>query len=173
MGVTIHFEGRLKSNQDYDDLVSKATEFAEQNKMDYKKFANEDKVLLRVRNDEEWDYKGATRGIRIDPAENCDPLNLEFDADNYIQEFCKTQFTDIDNHIKIIDFLRTLKSNFQELTVIDEGEYWETENRETLINHIKTCFHQMEWAKENDETLDGPFLLDDGRIADLKKIERL
>ena len=171
MGVTINFEGRLKSNEEYKAVMVKATEFAKKNKMDYCEFENAETVLLRVRDNQEWDYKGSSKGIRLQPDENCDPLNLEFDADNYIQEFCKTQFTDIDNHIKIIDFLRTLKSNFQELTVIDEGEYWETENRETLINHIKTCFHQIEWAKQNDETLDGPFLLDNGRIADLKKME--
>ncbi len=171
MGVTIHFEGRLKSEQDYDEVLAKATEFAKQNKMDYKKFAEEDKVLLRVRNNEDWDYKGSTKGIRIEVDENCDPFNLEFDNDNYIQEYCKTQFTDIDNHVKLINFLKTLKSNFEDLNVTDEGEYWETGNRETLINHIKTCFHQMEWAKQNDESLDGPFIVADGRIADLKRIE--
>ena len=171
MGVTIHFEGRLKSEHDYDDVMSKATDFAKKNKMISKKFENEEKVLLRVRNDEEWDYKGLSRGIRIEPAENCDPLNLEFDADNYIQEYCKTQFADINTHVAIIDFLKTLTPNFEDLKVVDEGEYWETGNKETLINHIKTCFHQMEWAKQNDETLDGPYKVADGRIADLKRVE--
>lgn len=171
MGVTIHFEGRLKSDQDYEDVIAKAAVFAKQNKMESKQFEEENKLLLRVRNDEEWDYKGSTRGIGIEPAENCDPLNLEFDANNYIQEYCKTQFTDIAIHIKIIDFLKSLKPNFEDLNVTDEGEYWETENKEILINHIKTCFHQMEWAKQNDENLDGPFKVADGRIADLKRIE--
>ena len=170
MGVTIHFEGRLKSEQDYDAVMTKATDFAEQNKLDWKKFESEEKVLLRVRNDEEWDYKGSTKGIRVEIDENCDPFNLEFDQDNYIQEYCKTQFTDIDNHIKIIHFLKTLTPNFEDLKVSDEGEYWETENKEALIDHIKTCFHQMEWAKQNDETLDGPFKVADGRIADLKRV---
>ncbi len=171
MGVTIHFEGRLKSEEDYDDVMAKATDFAKQNKMDYKQIEEDEKLLRRVRNQEDWDYNGATKGIRIEPAENCDPFNLEFDADNYIQEYCKTQFADINIHISIIDFLKTLQPNFEDLKVVDEGEYWETGNKETLINHIKTCFHQMEWAKENDPNLDGPFIVGDGRIADLKRVE--
>ncbi len=171
MGVTIHFEGRLKSEEDYDAVMRKATNFAKQNEMDFKQFEEEEKVLLRVKNNEEWDYKGTTRGIRIEPAEDCDPFNLEFDEDNYIQEYCKTQFTDIDNHVKLIDFLTTLKPNFEDLTVTDEGEYYETGNKEILVNHIKTCFHQIEWAKQNDQTLDGPFKIADGRIADLKRVD--
>ena len=171
MGVTIHFEGRLKTEQDYNEVMSKATEFAEQNRVDYKKFESEEKILLRIRHEQDWDYKGCTRGIRIQLDENCDPFNLEFDKNNFIQEYCKTQFTDVNNHIKIIDFLRSLKPNFDDLAVVDEGEYWETENKETLINHIKTCFHQIEWAKQNDETLDGPYKIADGRIADLKRFE--
>lgn len=171
MGVTIHFEGRLKSEQDFDDVMSKATDFATQNKMAFRKFEENEKLLLRVKNQEKWDYKGSTKGIRIEPAENCDPFNLEFDADNYIQEYSKTQFADITIHVAITEFLKTLVTNFEDLKVTDEGEYWETGNKEILISHIKTCFHQMEWAKQNDPSLDGPFIIGDGRIADLKKVE--
>ncbi|MFT3796474.1 hypothetical protein [Flavobacterium sp.] len=167
MGVTIHFDGKLKSENDYKTVVEFAIKFAEQNKMDFNLFEEADKLLLRVKDEQDWDYQGFVRGIRIQPHENSDPLNLEFDKDNYIQEYCKTQFADTETHVKLINFLKSIQSNFEQLHVYDEGEYWETQSEEILENHIKTCFHQIELAKQNDETLDGPFRIADGRIADL------
>ena len=167
MGVTIHFDGKLKSENNYQLIIESAKEFAQQNEMTFNLFHESDKLLLRVRDEKEWDYRGLTRGIRIQPHENSDPLNLEFDEDNYIQEYCKTQFASIETHIKIIDFLESIETNFESLSVFDEGEYWETHDKEILENHVKTCFHQIEMAKQNDETLDGPFRIADGRIADL------
>lgn len=167
MGVTIHFDGKLKSENNYEAVIQYAKEFAEKNEMEYSYFEEADKLLLRVKDEEEWDYQGLTKGIRIQPHENSDPFNLEFDKDNYIQEYCKTQFASVEIHIMLIDFLESIKSNFEQLNVYDEGEYWETHNVEILENHIKTCFHQIEMAKQNDETLDGPFRIADGRIADL------
>lgn len=167
MGVTIHFDGKLNSENDYQAIMKSAMEFAQKNEMIYNFFEEADKLLLRVKEEEEWDYQGMTRGIRIQPHENSDPFNLEFDKENYIQEYCKTQFANLEIHIKLIAFLESIKPHFDQLNVFDEGEYWETQNQEILENHIKTCFHQIEMAKQNDATLDGPFKIADGRIADL------
>ncbi|OYU78851.1 MAG: hypothetical protein CFE23_16675 [Flavobacterium sp. BFFFF1] len=167
MGVTIHFDGKLKTETDYRIVLKSAQNFAQENEMEYNFFTEANKLLLRVRDEEEWDYQGMTRGIRIQPHENSDPFNLEFDQDNYIQEYCKTQFANVETHIKLIDFLKSIRLHFDQLNVFDEGEYWDTQNVETLENNIKTCFHQIEMAKQNDETLDGPFRIGDGRIADL------
>ena len=135
--------------------------------MDFNYFEENDKLLLRVKDEEECDYNGSTKGIKIQPNENSDPFNLEFDENNYLQEYCKTQFADIQIHIKLINFLKSIESNFEELIVFDEGEFWETESEEILENHIKTCFHQIELAKQNDIALDGPFRIAGGRITDL------
>lgn len=123
--------------------------------------------MKRVKDEKEWDYQGSTRGIRIQPYDNSDPFNLEFDEDNYIQEYCKTQFTNVEIHIKLIKFLESIISNFEQLNIYDEGEYFELRNIEILDNHIKTCFYQIEMAKQNDKSLDGPFRIEDDRIADL------
>ncbi|WP_300565129.1 hypothetical protein [Flavobacterium sp.] len=169
MGVTIHFDGKLNNENDYQAVMKSATEFATKNEMEYAFFEEVDKLLLRVKDENEWDYQGMTRGIRIQPHENSDPFNLEFDKDNYIQEYCKTQFAPIETHIKLIEFLESIQSHFDQFNVFDEGEYWETHNTEVLENHIKTCFHQIEMAKQNDASLDGPFRVGDGRIADLMR----
>ena len=90
MSVTIHFEGRLNS-QNYLGLISLATNFAIANNMKYFLFEEENKTLERVKDEEDWDYIGTVKGIKIQPDIDCDPLLLEFDNNYYyIQEYCKT-----------------------------------------------------------------------------------
>jgi hypothetical protein len=167
MGVTIHFEGKLKSEDEYEKVVDTAKFFAVTNNLDYKVFAEIDKVLQRVKDEEDWDYKGPTKGIAIQPDENSDPLNLEFDQDLYVQEFCKTQFSDISVHIIIVDFLRQIEPHFETFKVDDEGEYWDTSDFSILQEHLDKCFKAIEEAKKENTALQGPFRLDDGRIVDL------
>lgn len=167
MGVTIHFEGRLKSNKDFDKVVFIAKEFAEKNEIEFSFFEESDKLLLRVKDGKEFDYQGITRGIRIQPHDNSDPLNLEFDKDNYMQEYCKTQFAEIDTHIKIVDFLRQIEPYFEKLNVEDKGEYWETKSVEILQKHIDNCFAAIEDLKKERKDLSGPYRIEDGRIIDL------
>ncbi|MBC7722061.1 MAG: hypothetical protein H7068_08560, partial [Pedobacter sp.] len=79
MGVTIHFEGQLKSDADYDKVMMTAKAFAEINAMEFSFFEASEKLLQRVKGEEDWDYLGATKGIIIQPHETSDPLILEFD----------------------------------------------------------------------------------------------
>ncbi|MGA9636873.1 hypothetical protein [Flavobacterium sp.] len=167
MGVTIHFEGKLKSDFEYEKVMLNAKAFAEANRMEYTFFTEEKKILLRHKDGEAWDYSGPTKGIRIQPHENTDPLLLEFDKNNYIQEYCKTQFATIDIHIIIATFLKSVEENFETLKVNDEGEYWQTADKTILKNRIDTCFYQIEALKQNDPTLDGPFKTEGDRIVDL------
>jgi hypothetical protein len=169
MGVTIHFEGKLKSEESFDMIITKATEFAVVNDIPYSVFFEENKVLLRVDNEDDYDYIGSTKGIRLQPHPDSDPLNLEFDKELYIQEYCKTQFSDYTIHIKIIDFLRSIQQYFVNLTVMDEGEYWETENRDILQEHLNNIFEEIQKAKNEDADLSGPFRVADGRIIDLMR----
>lgn len=171
MGVTIHFEGKLKSNKDYGQILESAKSFAETNGMDYDLIEESEKTLQRVRNEKDWDYGGLTKGIRIQPEPSSDPLNLEFDADNFIQEYCKTQFAEIKTHIKIIDFLKKIEPLFENLIVNDEGEYWETNDPEILQEHIDNCFEVIENAKAENQNLSGPYRMEDGRIVDLMEAE--
>jgi hypothetical protein len=171
MGVTINFEGKLKSETDYQKVLKTSEEFAKENQMPFTFFEESEKLLQRVKDEEDWDYVGKTKGIRIQPDENSDPLLLEFDKDNYIQEYCKTQFADIEIHIKIIGFLRNIETFFDKLIIFDEGEYWETNNVELLQEHIDNCFKEIEKEKKENKNLDGPYRLEDGRIIDLMSSE--
>lgn len=167
MGVTIHFEGQLKSNDDYDDVMSKAQNFAQFNEMPFDFFSEPLKKLSRVKDDQDWDFEGATKGIKIQPSPNSDPLWLEFDSNNYIQEFCKTQFAGSEVHLKIIALLKEIQVHFNELLVFDEGEFWETNDKIQLQNAFESYFDAAEKAMAENPKLKGPFRLEDGRIIDL------
>lgn len=171
MGVTINFEGKLISETSFETVMKIAKEFAEKNQMPFSFFEETEKLLQRVKDEEDWDYIGKTKGIRIQPDINSDPLILEFDKDNYIQEYCKTQFVDIEIHIKLINFLRQIEPCFHELLVNDEGEYWETNDAELLQEHIDNCFKGIEKAKKENKHLSGPYKVEDGRIIDLMSSE--
>ncbi len=82
-------EGQLLSPKDFDKVIETAKDFAENNGLEYFLFQEDNKLLQRVKDEEDWDYEGPTKGIQIQPDENSDPLILEFDKDYYLQEYCK------------------------------------------------------------------------------------
>jgi hypothetical protein len=166
MGVTIHFEGQLKSPLYYSDVLKMIETFAQLNNMNYEFFDNAEKTLLRVKNEDKWDYHGPTKGIKIQPHVNSDPLWIEFDKDYYIQDFCKTQFVDQEIHIKIIELLKSIEPFFENLLVTDEGEYWSTNDLDVLKKQVEICFKAMEDAKQENPKLSGPYRVSDGRIVD-------
>jgi hypothetical protein len=167
MGVTIHFEGQLKSDNDFNSVMTRAKNFAWTNEMPYEFFSVPLKKLGRVKDEKDWDYEGPAKGIKIQPDPNSDPLWLEFDKNNYIQEYCKTQFAGIGVHLKIISLLKEIEPYFNELFVIDEGEYWETNDAANLQSSLDSYFEAAEKAMAENPKLDGPFRLEDGRIVDL------
>lgn len=167
MGVTIHFEGQLSSLEVLDTLIQAVSRFAKDNGLAYSLISEDKKLLQRVKDEQDWDYQGPTRGIRIQPGENSEPLILEFDKNGYMQEYCKTQFADIAVHLLVISLLRQIQPLFRELLVADEGEYWGTSDITNLQQHIDNCFQAIADAKKENVNLEGPFRLDDGRIVDL------
>jgi hypothetical protein len=167
MGVTIHFEGQLSTPENLGKLIEIATNFAVENGLDYFLFEEDNKPLQRVKDEQDWDYEGPTKGIQIQPDINSDPLILEFDENVYLQEYCKTQFASVNTHIIVIDLLRKVEPFFKNLAVVDEGEYWETSDVVNLQQHIDNCFRAIEDAKKEKATLKGPFRLSNGRIVDL------
>ncbi|UOE37011.1 hypothetical protein [Chryseobacterium oryzae] len=167
MGITIHFEGKLKNNENFDLLIRKVIEFSQFENWEYFQFENDNKILERVRNDEDWDYEGLTKGIQVQPHENSEPLNFEFDKDLYIQEYCKTQFAEIETHLKIIELIKVIQDNFETLKIFDEGEFWETNDINLLKEHWENFYIAMNEAIEENNELQGPFKMENGRIIDL------
>jgi len=166
MGVTIHFEGSLKSRQAFDELADIAIKFANERQFAVSTFHEDNKLLQRVRNEQDWDYQGPTDGILIHASEACDPINLEFDENLHLQEYCKTQFAGCEIHILICALLRLIEPFFANLQVYDEAEYWETGDRSILETHLEKVFEMIEEAKNENGKLDGPFRVN-GRIVDL------
>jgi hypothetical protein len=167
MGITIHFEGKLKNNISVNEIIAISREFAKKEFSSYKEFEYENNYFQRVKNEQDWDYYSSANGIIIQPDENTDPLIFEFDENNYIQNYCKTQYADIDIHIKIIELLKLIEPYFEELNVIDEGEYWDTGDKNLLRKLIDDCFVAIENAKKENSKINGPYRTKKGRIIDL------
>lgn len=139
MGVTVHFEGKLKNEDALTALISRVEEVAKAMTWLTEVFENSEATLLRVRDEKDWDYRGPTRGVMLYIHEDCDPLRLEFDQDLYIQEFVKTQFAGVRVHIQLIALLRDFQDFFLDLKVEDEGEYWDSGDEGVLAEHILRC----------------------------------
>ncbi len=67
MGVTIHFEGRLKKDKYFDTIIKIATDFSKKYYINYLHFEESSKFLERVKNEKDWNYEGSTKGIKIEP----------------------------------------------------------------------------------------------------------
>lgn len=171
MGVTIHFEGKLKGESSYNYVLKEAEKLAKKNKFQIYKLEEEDVKLLRVKNEEEWYYYGPVKGVEMFPHQNSEPLRLEFDRDLYIQEFVKTQYAPIDTHILIIKFLRKLSKHFLYLEVFDEGEFFETNDVSVLELHRENIAKVIDEYLTQDDKYYGPVRHENGRITDVMKRE--
>ena len=92
MGVTVHFEGQLFSEQAFRQLVELVSSRARSAGWRTELIASDEVTLLRVRDERDWVYIGPVKGIAVFMHDDCDPARFEFDKDLYVQEFTKTQF---------------------------------------------------------------------------------
>lgn len=167
MGVTIHFEGRIRSISDYDACISKLHQFATERGWPIDDIAEELRTLRRVQNEEDWNYTGKTRGVQLQPDQNSDPFRFEVDENLFIQEYCKTQFAPPEVHVEIVDLLRILEPHFKILSVIDEGEYFETSNFNRLTDMLDDCFRALDECLSQNPGSEGPVRMQSGRIVDI------
>ena len=167
MGVTVHFEGKLRGEQAYADLLRRVEETAKTKTWLTEKFESSEVTLLRVRGEEEWDYKGPTKGIILYVDEGCDPVRLEFDRDLYLQEFVKTQFAGVPAHLELIALLRDLQKFFEDLKVEDEGEYWDTGNEAVLAEHMRRCDEMIAAEARKNPSAQVQVRTPDGRWMDI------
>jgi hypothetical protein len=166
MGVTIHFEGSLRSAEALDRLLATARQFARANGWPVEEIDSPEVTLQRVRGEEDWDYVGPVRGVALLPGPDCDPVRLELDRDLYIQEYTKTQFAGAETHEKVVELLRSIEPFFLDLSVQDEGELWETGDREALEAHLAACDRALEDFLASNPPARRKVRLEDGRILD-------
>lgn len=167
MGVTIHYQGKLKDRAAYDAAIARARDFAQARGWTHRDIPEEYRRLDRMRDEEEWRYEGSTKGIELLAHPDCEPVRLEFDRDLYIQEYTKTQFAPLEIHAGVVELLRALAPCFAGLDVADEGEYFETGDRAKLAAHIDTCNATIAALKRSDPTARSGVKLPSGRIMDL------
>ena len=167
MGVTIHFEGRIKSRADYNACLKILFATAHDNKWPSEVIKRETRTLARVQNEENWDYTGETDGIEIHPHQNSEPFRFEVDQELFIQEYCKTQFAPIEIHIQLVEVLRSLADHFETLTIFDEGEYFDSSDRDRLTELRQKCFDALNNYLIEHPGSRGPERLKNGRIVDI------
>lgn len=171
MGITIHFEGQLKDEASLEAILGLTRNFCVERSWPHE-LINESQVTLnRVRDEKDWDYIGPTKGIAVQPHENSESFRLEFDKELYVQEYTKTQFAPIDTHLGLVDLLRQLTPYFANLEVIDEGEFYETNDRTTLEGHFNRCFELLNEYLAQQDKYYGPIRLDSKRIIDVMSRE--
>lgn len=167
MGVTVHFEGKLNGEAEYSTLLENVRNFSSRHRWPVEDLAEAQRSLRRVRDEQDWDFVGLTRGIVVHPHGHCEPLRFEFDENFYIQEYCKTQFAGPKVHIAIVQLLRSLQSLFAKLTVEDEGEYWDSGDEPVLARHMQSIDSQIARLVAEKPTRQFAVRLPSLRIADV------
>ena len=137
-GVSISYEGTLKSSESYNELVNFLVEFANRNEFALKVYRDTQCHLNRWNNFGEVidRYEGESKGIMIFLSNNYEsdfPLNFEFDDNLYLSESIETQNLTLDNHILITEMLQKVSCFFETFSVVDSGGYWLTKNIDLLF----------------------------------------
>lgn len=171
MSITIHFEGTLKDDTAYEAVISEASKFAAEMSWSARPINEEKVTLLRVKDEEDWDYVGPAKGIEIQPHENSEPLHLVFDKELYVQDYIKTQFAPVEVHVAVSNLLKRLETYFERFEVTDEGEYYDTNDLEKLKDNVEWCYKGLDEYLDQEDKYYGPVRSADGRIIDVLEKE--
>jgi len=167
MGVTIHFEGQLHDEKAYQELMAFVSSTAKVEGWRTEPIESKKVTLLRVRDEQDWDYTGPLKGIAVYLHEDCDPVRLEFDENLYVQEFTKTQFAGVDWHLKVVGLLKAIQSYSRGLKVDDEGEFWNTGDTTILDDHFQTSKRMIQKVFDENPGARMKVKEPDGKIIDL------
>lgn len=179
MGITIHFAGQLNDLQEVhavmDDLIdiSKTMQWEWTSlDEDWNKPASA-KLSVSGTRAEITGHLGL-KGVLININPDCEPLQIYFDSKGNLQTpvgmvllleerlkpgksytSVKTQFAPPDIHIAIINLLKFLKNRYiSDLEVFDEGEYWESGDRDLLMEKMAHIKQGMDILEEALNTMD-------------------
>ena len=138
MGLSIHYSGNILSREMIDPLIEEVSDISKIMGWEFHVFNDED-----------------IKGVSFAPKKS-EPVFLTFNPDGKILSafniICKdiyddvtlkkewiftastkTQFAGIEAHIAIIDFLKHLSKKYmKDFTLFDEGNYWETGDKQIL-----------------------------------------
>ncbi|MBA3028375.1 MAG: hypothetical protein FP814_10710 [Desulfobacterium sp.] len=166
-GITIHYEGHALSHQAVTEIISASSEYAKHQGWKVKDASAENGTLERVINEKNADYEGEITGVVLYPHAKCEPVYLQFGEDLFMQDFVKTQFAGTDVHILLIKLFDAIKGKFRNLEIVDESEYWDKRDRDTLERHVRKVNEIIADMKSKDPKAKGPATLPSGRIVDI------
>lgn len=156
MGVTIHYEGKIKNKVILPELIAEVKDIAISMKWDYHIFSEN----FPLDDSDDGSYDGELYGMLFSPPK-CEPVWISFLSNGrmsgpgilasrkdenptlenkYLYNlFTKTQYAGVDIHKSIVELFRYLngKGYFTEFSMIDEGEYWETRNEALLVANFE------------------------------------
>lgn len=138
MGISIHYKGKLNSEDLIEPFCEEIQDIAHSMEWEYT-------VIGPETND-----KNELRGLFIKPHEKAELLQFVFDKKGYLRNallleygdtnddytffnHIKTQFAPIETHVAIVKLLKYLKEKYMHnLEVTDEGLFWETGDIDVL-----------------------------------------
>ncbi len=159
MGITIFAQGRIDRIEDIPLLIDDLKEIAEEQKWKYHviddDFDAKPNATLTPRDSgvPGAEIKGTLglKGIVLNVESGAEPLSILIDRSGVLTDMfqqiswietndsnerfsiCKTQFGSIESHIRIVEILDLVKKKYiTDLSINDEGAYWETRDRRLL-----------------------------------------
>ena len=173
MGLTIHYRGRIRDYSLVEELVTEVKCFAEGLNWDYVLIEPEGNPSVHKADAHAEDDFPEVKGIIASP-DDCEPIILTFLEDGRLCSpffapmeaedglpylFTKTQSAGPLVHFSFVKLLKRLNEKyFSELKVLDESNYWETEDenilltrfgyQNVLINKISNAIKEIESTSE-------------------------
>lgn len=174
MGISIHYQGKLKSIKLIPSLCEEIADIATDMSWKYQIMDGDLEKENTAYFSEDGEIKGhlPLKGIIVNIHPKCESLSLLFDNQARLSSLIclisnikgeekgriislKTHFAPIEVHITIIKLLKYIKAKYMtELKVSDEGEYWEKEDPKLLqekrdflnkkLNDIGEAFRSLE-----------------------------
>lgn len=153
MGITIHYAGRVASEESISALYKAAVAIAQE---------------FKWRGSIPPSESQREMGLVFLPHNDCEPLKLCFTRTRRFSDFCKTQYAGPLVHVQVLQFFDRLSHHFSKLIVYDETEEFETNRDIGLLQEVFS--RELEYIKQGLVEHPGTQMqvrLPNGRIADL------
>ena len=172
MGITIHYRGSINSKGLINSFIDEVSDICDSMSWDYN-VLNEDwnvpTDLSVAYEDEGVNLEGhaGLKGVAFRPHDDCEPIRLTFDSKGQLNSvmnlafnhepddggfpwvFSKTQFAGAETHVSVVKLLKYIKKKYvANLEVMDEGNYWETEDSEEVQKRMKLINNAMNALEE-------------------------
>jgi len=152
MGITIHYKGKLNNPDLLNTFCDEIKDIAKDMNWSFNTFDNDLNKSNSSYLDKNGNIKGhiPIKGLNVTIHPKAESLSFLFDKNGNLRNllvmtykngnesevsniFIKTQFVPIEIHITIIKLLEYIKKKYiSNLEVIDEGNYWETRDKNIL-----------------------------------------